>query len=361
MDGLNGIRARAAAYARHPWGRRALRVLRAAFVVGVVAWLAYQLTGIGWAEVWAARPRTPWFYVIWLVLYLQLPVVEGFIYRAVWGLPLRDGLPPILRKRALNQDVVSYSGEAYFFVWARQRLGLPDRMIAGTLKDNAIASSLGSWAAAILLISVFLATGQIVLVDLIGEPDVLYVALAVAVVAALAVVGVRFRKTIFTLPPRAVGGLFLTHVGRFVLIAYTLQIVQWWVVVPEAPLSVWATMLAVMTLVNRLPLIPAKDLVGIGAILGMTDLLAASATVIAAMLLTRSVLDKALNLLLFAVAFAADRRGEHVPAPSGAAQEGEGAPRGQCDHDERGPDGDDHLQRRQVRREGEGRVQEQQR
>lgn len=277
-------------------------------MLGVVAWLAYQLSGIGWGDVWASRPRTLWFYVIWLALYIQLPLVEALIYRAVWKLPFREVLPPILRKRPLNQDLVSYSGEAYFFMWARRRLELTDRQVAGTLKDNAIASSLGTWTAAVLLISIFLFTGQIVLADLLPEQDPLYVTAGLLLAAVLVTLGIRFRRSIFTLPSRTVLGLYGAHVGRFLLFAYVLQIVQWWVVLPDAPLSVWATMLAVITVVNRVPLLPARDLVGIGAILGMTDLLAASAATIAAMLLMRSVLDKALNLVLFAATYAVDRK-----------------------------------------------------
>lgn len=287
-------------------------------MTGVIAWLVYQLTDIGWQEVWASRPHTPWFYVLWGALYLQLPLVEALIYRIVWGVPVQEGLIPILRKRALNQDVVSYSGEAYFFVWAKQHLDLPDAKIAGTLKDNAIASSLGSWAAAVLVVGAFLFSGQILLTDLIGNQDPLYVATGVFLFVALVVLGTRFRQAIFTLPPRTVAGLFAAHFGRFILLIYGLRILQWWVVLPEAPLSVWATMLAIMTFINRLPLLPAKDLVGIGAVLGMTGLLSTSEATIAAMLLVHSALNKVLNFSLFVAVSAWERRHE---APASTPQE----------------------------------------
>jgi hypothetical protein len=302
-----------------------IKGVRVLFFVGVVSWLIVRLSGIGWVEVWAERPRTPWFYVIWLGLYVQLPLVEAAIYRVVWKLPVRESLPPILRKRALNQDVVSYSGEAYFFVWARKRLGLSDLQVAGTLKDNAIASSLASWTAAVLLIGVFLYTGQIVLADLLGNQDPLYVTVGVVLAAVVVALGIQFRRSLFTLRPRTVLGLFGAHLGRFLVLVYVLQILQWWVVLPEAPLSVWATMLAVMTIINRIPLIPSKDLVGIGAVLGMTQLLAASEATIAAMLLVRSVLDKSLNLGLFVTTYVLDRKRErfdaHVEVEEGKGEE----------------------------------------
>lgn len=308
--GLRGGVARIRRFGETLWGRRISWVLRGAGLVLVIGWLAVQLADIGWAEVWTARPRTPWFYLLWIVLYLQLPLVESLIYWGLWGLPVREGLPPIIRKRALNQNVVSYSGEAYFFAWVRRHLGLGKRRIAGTLKDNAIASGMGSWTAAVVLISVFLMTGQIVLVDLLGPEVPLYAAVAAV---ALVGIGVRFRRTLFSLPPRTVATLFAVHLGRFLLLVYVLQILQWWVVLPEAPLSVWATMLAALTLINRIPLLPAADLVGIGAVLGMSDLLAASEATIAAMLLTRSALDKGANVLLFLVSYLTRPR-EPLPA-----------------------------------------------
>jgi hypothetical protein len=141
---FQALKTKVEAFAESKRGKRWLKAVRAVFVVGVIGWLAYQLAGIGWKEVWSARPRTPWFYVLWAALYFQLPFVESAIYSVVWNVPARHVLAPLFRKRALNQDVASYSGEAFFFAWARNRLDLPDRLIAGTLKDNAIVSSLGS-------------------------------------------------------------------------------------------------------------------------------------------------------------------------------------------------------------------------
>jgi hypothetical protein len=299
MSSLAKLRQRVVAFAQRQQGRRWVKVVRGSFVIGIVAWLAYSLSSIGWGDVWAARPRTPWFYVIWLALFVQLPLIESLIYGTMWGVSPRASLSPLARKRVLNQDVVSYAGEAYFFAWARQRLDLPDGFLLGTLKDNAVASSLASWVAALLLVGGCLLTGQIVLADLVGQYDPVQVAAGVGLVVGLATLALLFRRMLFTLPTRGVLALLGTHLVRYLVIGYTLQILQWWVVLPDTPLSVWATMLAVLTLINRVPFIPARDLVGIGAVLGMTDVLAASEATIAAMLLTRSALDKLCNVALF--------------------------------------------------------------
>jgi len=269
------------------------------FTLVVAVWLAYELFGIGWRELWISRPRTPWFYVAWLGLYLQLPLVEVLIYRAVWKLPLRQSLFPLLHKRTLNQDVVTLLGEAYLFAWARRHLALSDGRIAGTIKDNLIASSLASWTSIVLLVQF---AGQMLLTTFVEEHDPLYlIAIAVATVVLVAM-GVRFRRTLLTLKPRTVAALFGIHLGRFLLLVYLLQILQWWAVVPEAPLSLWAAMLVVITIVNRLPFVPARDLVGIGAILGTPLLPGTFEATVAAMLLVRTALDKACNLALWAAA-----------------------------------------------------------
>jgi hypothetical protein len=293
---LSELSSRAQTVAATRKGRVWMRVGRAAFTLCVVIWLAYELFGIGWQEVWASRPRTPWFYVAWLGLYVQLPIVEALVYRVVWRLPPRQSLFPLLHKRTLNQDVVTLLGEAYFFAWARRRLPLPDRQIAGTLKDNLIASSLAAWTSVVLLV---LFTGQILLAKLVAERDPLYSIAAIVVAASVVALGVRFRRTLFTLRLRTVLALFAVHLGRFVLLVYVLQILQWWVVVPEAPLSLWVTMLVVLTIVSRLPFVPARDLVGIGAILGTPVVPGMLEAAVAAMLLTRTVLDKTCNMALW--------------------------------------------------------------
>ena len=265
---------------------------RVVFVVGLVTWLAYRLSDIGWLEVWISRPQTPWFYVTWLGLYLQLPVIESLIFQAAWKLPPSMSLLPLLHKRTLNQDVLSGMGEAWFFIWARQRVTLPDREIAGTLKDNLMLLSLAAWLSIVLLVVL---AEPILWTRLIADTDLRVMVLAGVAIVLFVALAVRFRHTLLTLTPRADVALFALHLGRFVLLVYVLQIVQWWVVLPEAPFSLWATILAMIMVVNRIPFIPARDLVGVGAVLAVMALPARYEATIVAMLLVRTVLDRIFN------------------------------------------------------------------
>jgi hypothetical protein len=278
---------------------------RSAFVVLVLAWLAYKFSGIGWVEVWESRPRTIWFYLCWFGLYIQLPVVEALVYRVLWNLPVRESLVPLLHKRTLNQDVVAGSGEAFFFLWARPRVGMSTGQIAGTLKDAVIASSFAYWSS----IGIFvLLARRFVLSALYTVSGPQVVAVGAALFFVLLILGIKLRRKILTLSPSTVVRLFFVHFGRLVLLVYLLQVLQWWVELPAVTLGMWVVMLVVITVVNRIPFIPARDLVGIGTVLSVLALPASYEPAIAAMLLMRTVLDKTSNLAVWTASLVIDRR-----------------------------------------------------
>ncbi len=261
----------------------------------------YQLSGIGWSNVWEARPRTVWFYAAWLALYFQLPAIEALLYSKVFDVRPGRLLGILLGKRALNSDVLSYSGEAYFFSKVRHLVKSPDKVVLGAIKDNAICSSTAASISVLILVGVLLLTGVVRLADFAQTNEWIYYASGTAAVVIGLALLIGFRNKVFTLPMRDVARFFFVHLARFALIVYVLQVFQWWVVLPETSLRVWATMLIILSLTNRLPFIPSKDLVGVGIVLGLSGFLESSESAIAAMLITRSVLDKGLNLFFFLV------------------------------------------------------------
>lgn len=276
-----------------------LRILRFILTAFVIGFILYQLSRIGWRDVWAERPRTIWFYLTWLGLYFQLPVIESLLYGRLFRTPSRKLFPLVLGKRTLNNDVLSYSGEAYFYYRLRELLPGMDRQVLGTIKDNAICSSLASTLSVVLLASAFQAAGLLSVQEILGSSIVPYVIIGILLLALVGTVLVRFRRTVFSLSTRTVALVFVIHFVRFIFIVYVLQVLQWWSVLPDTPVRVWAIMLVIMSLTNRLPFLPSKDLVGVGIVLGISGLLEASESAIAAMLITRSVLDKGLNLFFF--------------------------------------------------------------
>ncbi len=260
--------------------------------------LLYQLSDIGWGNIWRDIPTQPLFYVIFAGMYLGLPVAETFIYRLIWGLPFREILPMMIKKRVYNKDVINYSGEANLFLWARQRLDRSGRLILRDIKDNTVISSLTSMLIALGLLSTFLFSGLLPMEELVDGLETSWVIGGGFCLTLLIALAIRFRKSVVALPGTLVRKLFGIHVGRLIFVQ-TLQILQWVVVMPEVPFSAWFTLLSAQIVANQIPLIPAKDLLVVAASAELAGWLELSASGITGMLLVTAVLDKVVNLLLF--------------------------------------------------------------
>jgi hypothetical protein len=281
-----------------PMGQRLLTGVRWLFVAGVVSYLAYQFTDIGWGQVWRALPTTPWFYVLLLLMYANLPLVEVAIYGRAWNATARGLLPALLRKRVLNNDVLGYSGEAYFSLWAQRNTNLGYRTVLETIKDNTIVSSIASTSVAFLLLAVFFLAGQIELLTRHLPDEASTVAAGVALLICVVAVGVTFRRAIFSLSPSLLVWIGGAHLARF-LVNTGLQVAQWAVVIPEVSVGSWVTLLAVHIVVDRVPFVPTRNLVFMGAGLELSGALQIPTAALGSMLLAQTLLDRGLNLLTY--------------------------------------------------------------
>ena len=97
------------------------------------------------------------------------------------------------------------------------------------------------------------------------------------------------------------------------------QVVQWMVVMPEVSLQTWFSFLAVLLVISRIPLLPSRDLIFVGAGIELSRFLDVPPAPIAGMLLVQSVLDKLLNLVLFTLLSRADRDAAPLDAPQEAS------------------------------------------
>lgn len=314
---LSDLRERARAFAKTSTGRRLIRVAKVGFTTGILAYLVYRLTDIGWGTILTSLPQTPWFYIIFVGMYLTLPLSEVLIYGRLWSISGWKALAPMLKKRVYNKDVLGYSGDIYLYMWARERVDMPDRHVLHTVKDNVIVSSIASTLVAIVLLTAFVLTGQIALPTGLTEHTALYLTLALVGGAVLVALGVRFRRSLVLLPGLTLLAIFGVHVMRL-LVVQGLQVLQWSVVIPEVPLHAWLTFLAVQIIVSRIPLLPSRDLLFLGASLEVAHLVEVSSAAVAGMLLVHGVLDKTVNLILFAVLSLQDRRARARSAPAQA-------------------------------------------
>ena len=150
---------RAAASLNARWGQTALHVLRWGIPILLLAFLGYSLTQLGWLHVWDARPRALSFYLVLLLPFFVQPVADLIIYRNLLGVGRLLPLSVMLRKRYMNNIMLDYSGEAYFFFWARKNLNLKKGVLVHAVKDSNILSAGAGLAMVWLMLLALMASG----------------------------------------------------------------------------------------------------------------------------------------------------------------------------------------------------------
>lgn len=288
--------------------RRALRRAQYALMAGVVVYLVYRLSLVGWREVIDNLPSSPWFYALFAMRYFAMPLLEIPAYELVWGRPLWRYVTAFVRKRVYNFAVMGYSGEAFFTLWARRRLALSDQRILAGVKDNNILSALASNAATVMLI-VALAASDSLDPGLNAVPGaaVLF-SLAFLSAFCLTLLVVVFRNKIVDLPSGVMGKLIGIYAAR-VAIIMALHAGMYAVALPGAPLLAWMMFIALQLVLSRIPFVPNQDLVFLGAALSLAPIVGAPEAAIAGMLVAEAGLSQIFNFALF-FATAHDARGE---------------------------------------------------
>ena len=302
-------------------GMRIIRVVRIILFVAVVSYLVHNLMQVGWNELSQNLPEKPLFYLIFLFLYFSLPISEQLIYRIFWKFEFWSGFRAFITKKVLNQDVVGYSGEVFLYSWAKRKIHLPDRKIAGIIKDNNIISSVCSTLTAISLLIYFayVADTNILKVLHISENH-LYIAFGLILIIILALW--RYRSKVISIPSHQLAKVYGIHQTR-ILLNYAIEILQWSIILPGVPLYVWFTILSAKIISSRIPFIPSQDLLFAGLGVEISRWLNVSTAGVAGILLTNVVLGKLLNAGLF-FAFQinkAAKSGQEIALPEIATEE----------------------------------------
>lgn len=279
-------------------GRRVLKGARAVFMLGILAYLVYELRDVSWAEIGTALPTNPLFYLLFLLLYFLLPLAECFVYRITWTFDAWQSFPAFVKKRIYNKDVLGYSGEVYFYAWARKNVNLSDLEILKTIRDQNIVSSAASTMIAVVLGVVFLYTGQISVTEWIGRQETSYLVGGTVVTALLVALVVRLRHYLFSMAFKTATLIFAVHLARLV-VGQGLQIGMWAVAMPEVALPTWFTFAALSIIVTRIPLIPNRDLIFLSLGVSLSGMVGISEAGVFAMLAAIAVLGKAINLVFF--------------------------------------------------------------
>jgi hypothetical protein len=246
----------------------------------ILAALLLNVRGLRIADLPALLPRTPLFWALFLISYLAMPVSEWLIYRRLWAMR-PAGFPALLRKLVSNEILFGYSGELYFYAWARQSSGVAAPF--GAIKDVAILSALvGNGITLLFGAFAYAAVGGAALGPYAGR---LYACAGLVMLVSLA--AILFRRRVFSLPPADRRFIGLVHALRLVAVAL-LTATMWHLVLPEVGLRWWLLLAALQLVVCRLPLITNKDFVFAGiavVLLGRQVRIAELLTMMAALML----------------------------------------------------------------------------
>lgn len=202
-------------------------------------------------------PANPIFWLVFVLSYMLTPLSEFMIFNRLWSLPAA-GMGALLRKRLSNEMLVGYSGEVYFYSWAREH-GSVTNTPYGAIKDVAILSALaGNLVTLFLLLPALplLATHE-------GVIDAQLMTWSIAIVGGTSAIAVLFRKRLFSLPREERRFVLAVHFVR-IIGSLALTALLWHLVLPDVGLSWWFLLVTLQQLLSRLPLLPNKDVVFAG-------------------------------------------------------------------------------------------------
>ena len=252
LPGLNGPADLAGLEPMKPMKRRWPSYLGAAVTVVMVAWLGLKLRALGVDGLVSAMPTSPLFYLFFALLYLSPMAGDFIIFRRLWGIPAA-GFVALTKKRIAN-DILNYSGEAYFYAWARQR----STMVAapfGAVKDVSILSAIAGNMVTLAMIAVALPLG----IGLLTEQQLHNAIWSIVAVFGMSLPFLIFSKRVFSLPRATLWWIFGIHCLRLIAAAVTIAF-AWHFGMPEVSIGMVLLLSAARMIVGRLPLVPNKEL-----------------------------------------------------------------------------------------------------
>mgnify|MGYP001056953993 FL=1 len=233
---------------RKLWSTWLSRILSGAFLVAIVL----QLGQIDAQQLHNALPQNLWFLPVLLALYFALPVADWIIFRRLWALPA-SGFFILLAKRIGNEVLISYSGEVYFYLWARKRSDLTAAPF-GAIKDVNILSALAANLVALLLLAL---TYPFVSQLHLGAYTNTSVICAAAILLMSFVI-LLFSRRVFTLERTQLWWIFGIHILRLSA-GVLLCALLWFIILPGPHFGFWLVLSMIRLLVGRLPFLPNKE------------------------------------------------------------------------------------------------------
>jgi hypothetical protein len=299
----SGLLARLAA---HRWSRAALQLLRWGVPVALLVIIGRRLTELGWAQIWTARPDNVVFYILLVLQFFLQPFGDYFVYRNLWGLWNTPPMAVILRKRLLNTFILDYSGEAFFYFWAQAKLKLAPGVLVHSIKDSNVLSAGAGLAMVYLIVLALLAVGGLQIPAALSVHGWLYVLIGSVPLLLCAGLVLGHRK-LTTLSRRQIAATFAIHFARALLVL-TVEFGLWELsgALPSAVACL--QFVALRLVVTRLPLLPNKDLIFVGAGIAAAGMTNVAVTPVATVLVILAAADLILAAGVASLAWLLDLR-----------------------------------------------------
>ncbi|MDB5740227.1 MAG: hypothetical protein JWP16_1267 [Alphaproteobacteria bacterium] len=269
-------------------GKLAILLLRWGIPLALLAIIGHRLSQLGWRGIWQARPGNAGFYLLLVAQFFLQPFGDYFVYRGLWGRDATPTMAVILRKRVMNTFMLDYSGEAFFYFWAQRNLALAPGMLVHGIKDSNLLSGGASLVMVWILGVILLASGGLNLPALPGQ-GWLYALIGVVPLIACVVLVLAHRK-VTVLSRRQLANVFGIHFLRVCLVL-GIEFGLWQLsgALPTALASL--QFVALRLVITRLPLVPNKDLIFVGAGIAAAGAAAASVTPVATVLVILAAAD----------------------------------------------------------------------
>ncbi|MEI9850372.1 MAG: hypothetical protein WDN24_05315 [Sphingomonas sp.] len=220
----------------------------------MIAALARELFGSGLSGLKNNVPGHPLFWLAFALYYLGPPTFDYLIFRRLWHIPLA-GMAALHKKRISNEVLVGYSGEAYFYAWARLRTPMVAAPF-GAVKDVTIQSAIAGNAMTLAMILAAAPFASPLPPVVSGQAVIASAALMVA----MSLPFLLFSKRVFSLPRPTLWWVFGMQIARLAFVNLFL-VMAWHFAMPGVPIGTWLFLSAVRLLSSRLPLVPNKELV----------------------------------------------------------------------------------------------------
>lgn len=237
-------------------GRKWSRWLGPAISLAVIVAILFQLQKLNIAHVQAIVPVSPLFWLLFIASYFIGPYSDWLIFRRLWNVPM-SAFAALVRKQVTNALLPSYSGEVYFYAWARKHTELTGAPF-GAIKDVAILSALmGNLVTLIMMGAVYALFSGLLSAAHFGT-ELNTFALSIGFVTLTSLLMMAFRARLFSLPSAQL--LYASAIILLRIVVSTLMVAfLWHLIMPEVALGWWVLLSTLKMLLSRLPFVPNQD------------------------------------------------------------------------------------------------------